>query len=278
MLRFHKIFSKGRCSVIGMIHVGALPGTPLYKGDTNKIISHAVREAMIYNNYKIDGILVENMHDIPYLKPKDVTPETTSIMTRVCTEIKHVLPEHIPCGIQILAGCNKEALAVAKAANFQFIRAEGFVFSHIADEGFTDACAGSLLRYRTQIDADDILIFTDIKKKHSSHAITSDVNLSETVKAAKFFLTDGIILTGTATGNPADLSEFAEVKESTKGPILIGSGITIDNVEDYLSSDAIIVGSHFKFDGVWQNEVDKERVKNFMNNLEHLRNTNWCLY
>lgn len=67
---------------------------------------------------------------------------------------------------QILAGCNKEAIAVAKAANFQFIRAEGFVFSHIADEGFTDACAGTLLRYRKQIDADDILIFADIKKKH----------------------------------------------------------------------------------------------------------------
>lgn len=67
---------------------------------------------------------------------------------------------------QILAGGNKEALAVALAANLDFIRAEGFVFSHMADEGFTDACAGTLLRYRKTIDADNILIFTDIKKKH----------------------------------------------------------------------------------------------------------------
>lgn len=57
-------------------------------------------------------------------------------------------------------------MAVAKAADFQFIRAEGYVFSHIADEGFINACAGTLLRYRRQIDADDILIFADIKKKH----------------------------------------------------------------------------------------------------------------
>jgi predicted TIM-barrel enzyme len=67
---------------------------------------------------------------------------------------------------QVLAGGNKEALSVALAAGLQFIRAEGFVFSHVADEGFTDAMAGSLLRYRTNIRADSILIFTDIKKKH----------------------------------------------------------------------------------------------------------------
>ena len=47
-----------------------------------------------------------------------------------------------------------------------YIRAEGFVFSHVADEGLMNACAGPLLRYRKQIGADNIQIFTDIKKKH----------------------------------------------------------------------------------------------------------------
>ncbi len=63
-------------------------------------------------------------------------------------------------------GANKEGLAVAKAAGGNFIRAEGFVFSHVADEGWMDACAGDLLRYRKTIGAEDVLIFTDIKKKH----------------------------------------------------------------------------------------------------------------
>jgi predicted TIM-barrel enzyme len=67
---------------------------------------------------------------------------------------------------QILAGSNKEALATALASNLQFIRCEGFVFSHIADEGFIDGCAGELLRYRKYIGAEHIQIFTDIKKKH----------------------------------------------------------------------------------------------------------------
>ncbi|XP_050493319.1 uncharacterized protein F13E9.13, mitochondrial isoform X1 [Bombus huntii] len=272
MSRFYNIFKKGKCSVIGMIHVGALPGTPLYSGNTKKIISNAIEEAITYSEYNIDGILVENMHDIPYVKPKDLTPETTAIMTRICTEVRKVLPENIPCGIQILAGCNKEAIAVAKAANLQFIRAEGFVFSHIADEGFTDACAGSLLRYRKQIDADDILILADIKKKHSSHAITSDVSSSETVKAAKFFLADGIILTGITTGDPVNVSEFTEIKQNSKIPVLIGSGVTKDNIKDYLSSDAVIVGSHFKISETWQKRIDKKKVSNFMAKMKDLQN------
>ena len=131
-------------------------------------------------NVSQDGILVENMHDRPYLKPGAVGMETVANMTRICSEIRRIAPNH-PLGIQILAGgyyakvnsslllylgANKEAIAVAHAVNAQFIRAEGFVFSHVADEGWIDACAGELLRYRRNIGADSILVFTDVKKKH----------------------------------------------------------------------------------------------------------------
>lgn len=135
------------------------------------------------------------MHDVPYVQNENIGPEVIASMARVSAEIKQIL-RNIPCGVQMLASGNCQALAIAKAANLQFIRAEGFVFSHVADEGFTDACAGNLLRYRKQIDAENILIFTDVKKKHSSHSITNDVSLLETVHAAEFFLTDGVILTG----------------------------------------------------------------------------------
>ena len=53
-----------------------------------------------------------------------------------------------------------------QAADLQFIRAEGFVFAHVADEGVIESDAGQLLRYRKSIDADDIMVFTDVKKKH----------------------------------------------------------------------------------------------------------------
>ena len=111
-----------------------------------------------------DAILVENMHDIPYLN-RQVGPEIVASMSVICNEVKGVA-SNLPCGVQVLAGANKEALAVAKAANFDFVRAEGFVFSHIADEGTMNSDAGEVLRYRKQIGADSVLVFTDIKKKH----------------------------------------------------------------------------------------------------------------
>ena len=59
----------------------------------------------------------------------------------------------------------------------QYIRAEGFVFAHVADEGIIQSDAGSLLRYRKSIDADDVMIWTDIKKKHRCVKSTNLMNI-----------------------------------------------------------------------------------------------------
>ncbi len=67
---------------------------------------------------------------------------------------------------QVLAAGNKEAVAIGHASGFDFIRCEGFVFGHVADEGYIDSCAGQLLRFRKQIGADKIQIYCDIKKRH----------------------------------------------------------------------------------------------------------------
>jgi len=175
------------------------------------------------------------------------------------------------CGIQILAGANKEALAVAKAAGLDFIRAEGFVYAHVADEGYIESCAGDLLRYRKQINAENILIFTDIKKKHSSHAITSDVSIKETAHAAEFFLADGLIVTGISTGKEASIQEVVDVQSSTNVPTIIGSGITDNNLKEYFNhADLFIVGSFVKQSGLWGNELDEKRISLLMKRFNEL--------
>ncbi|KAI5701343.1 hypothetical protein M8J76_017141 [Diaphorina citri] len=270
MLSYRTLFSNVT-SVIGMVHVKSLPGTPNYKGSVQKIIDEACSEAEIYNQTKVHGVIVENMHDVPYVLEAESGPEITANMTRLCAEIRKVLPPSVPVGVQILSGCNKAALATAQAAGLDFIRAESFVFGHMADEGLMNAQAGPLLRYRKQIGADNVLVFTDIKKKHSSHAITADVDITETAKAASFFLSDGLIITGNATGDPADVSQLTSVKNAVDLPILIGSGVTSDNVEHYMTADALIIGSHFKQGGRWQNPVDKEKVYKFMEKVNNLQ-------
>ncbi|KAM9366297.1 uncharacterized protein F13E9.13, mitochondrial [Symphorus nematophorus] len=260
-MKFLDLFGRLKSVVIGMIHVKALPGTPLGCMKMSQITEEACREAAIYRDTGVDGVIIENMHDIPY--SPSVGPEVTACMTTVCTAVRSVCPS-LPLGVQILTAANRQALAVALASGLDFIRAEGFVFSHVADEGLLNACAGDLLRYRKQIGAEHVQIFTDIKKKHSSHAVTSDVSIEETARAAEFFLSDGVIVTGVATGVQADPRELREVSQSVKIPVLIGSGVTFDNVERYMDANAMIIGSHFKEGGHWANVVDPERVKRFM--------------
>ncbi len=268
MKKFNKLF-KNKKPVIGMIHVEALPGTPNYKGNVKRIISKALEEAEIYSNSGIDSIAIENMHDVPYMK-NSVGPEITSLMTIIAYEIKNKFK--LPVGIQILAGANKEAIAAAHASGIDFIRAEGFVFAHVADEGIIESNAGEILRYRKMIGAENILVFTDIKKKHSSHSITSDVTIEETAHAAEFFLSNGLIVTGVATGKEVEPSDLLSVKKSSKLPVIIGSGITIENVEKYFPlCDAMIIGSYFKKKGDWKNSVDSNRVKLFMKKINLLR-------
>ena len=268
MRRFKRLF-KVKKPVIGMIHLDSLPGTPNFKGKTSTIIERAVEEAKVYLGAGIDSIAIENMHDLPYLK-REVGHEISSIMSIVGYEIKRATK--LPTGIQILAGANKEALAAANSAGLDFIRAEGFIYSHIADEGSIESDAGELLRYRKIIGAENILIFTDIKKKHSSHTITADIGIEDTALTAEFFMSDGVVITGKSTGSPADIHQLESVKKRVKLPVIVGSGVTIENVMEYYPvCDALIIGSTFKKGGNWRNEVDKIRVGNFMRKMRELR-------
>ncbi|OXB83996.1 UNVERIFIED_CONTAM: hypothetical protein H355_015507 [Colinus virginianus] len=156
-------------------------------------------------------------------------------MTAVGTAVRRLCP-HLALGVQVLCAANQQATAVALAAGLDFIRVEGFVFSHVADEGIINACA--------------------------------DISVAETASAAELFLADGVVLTGTATGLPADPGELREVQHAVKIPVLIGSGVTLENVKNYLDANALIIGSYFKKEGYWANGVDPDRVKKFM---EHIR-------
>jgi len=268
MEKFLKIF-KRRQVIIGMIHVKALPGTPNYQNNDTQIIEEALKEAALYKKAGIDALAIENMHDVPYIK-NDVGHEISTMMTVIGHEIKKTT--QLPCGVQVLSSANRAALAVAKSAHLDFIRAEGFVYGHLADEGYIDACAGDLLRYRKQINASTIAVFTDIKKKHSSHALTADVNLVETAKTAAYFLSDGLIITGTSTGIAANINDIKAVKEICKIPVIVGSGVTLNNLKTYLPvADALIVGSYFKDNGHWAGALSYKKIVQFMEKVNRLR-------
>ncbi|MBN8644896.1 MAG: BtpA/SgcQ family protein [Planctomycetes bacterium] len=247
-------------ALVGMVHLQALPGTPRAALSVSQIAGRAVEEAWLLTEAGFDAIILENMHDTPYLA-REVGPEVVSAMTVVADAVREAVK--VPLGVQVLAGANRAALAVAHAVGAQFIRAEGFVFASVADEGLLgEADAGPLLRYRRAIGADAVKILADIKKKHSAHAITSDVPLDETARAAEFFGADGVIVTGTATGRPTSVDDVRAVRFATRLGLCVGSGATPDTLRELFQyADAVIVGSWYKQRGDWRNPPDPVRVR-----------------
>jgi len=248
-------------ALLGMVHVGALPGTPRAEHPPAELAQRAVAEAQMLAEAGFDAIILENMHDRPYLR-RSVGPEIVAAMTRIASAVREAVD--LPIGLQILAGANREALAVTHAIGGRFIRAEGFIFASVADEGMLDeADAGPLLRYRRRIGAhESIALWCDIQKKHASHALTGDLDLPAHARAAAFFGADGLIVTGRETGEPVDPDDLAVVREVSSLPVIVGSGATPEHLPVlFRHADAVIVGSHLKRDGRWMNELDPERVR-----------------
>jgi membrane complex biogenesis BtpA family protein len=185
-IAFAEMFSAPR-ALIGMVHVGALPGSPAAREPVSRLVEQAVAEARAYREAGFTAVAIENMHDRPYIRGGTARrqrlhrPEVTAAMAVIGREIRR--ETELVLGVQVLAGANREALAVAQASGAAFVRVEGFVFAHVADEGPIEASAGELLRYRRAIGAEDVRVFADIKKKHAAHAITADVSLAETARA-----------------------------------------------------------------------------------------------
>jgi uncharacterized protein len=245
-------------ALIGVVHLDALPGTPRGGRSVEHIADTALRDARAYQAAGFGGVMVENMHDRPYLR-REVGPEVVAAMTAVLAHLRGEIK--VPLGLQVLAGANRAALAVAHATGAAFVRVEGFVFAHVADEGIIDSDAGALLRYRRSIGAESVRVFADVKKKHSAHAITADVDLADTVHAAEFFLADGVVVTGAATGRAADPEDVRVAAQASALPTFVGSGITAENVGAYAAAEGFVVGSWVKLDGHWSNPVDRRRAE-----------------
>jgi len=266
---FEELFARPK-PVIAMVHTGPSPGVPGFVC-VESAVERAIAETEVYLSAGVDGILVENMRDFPCVHQRDMGPEVAAFMTRVARGVKRRAGQ-IPVGIQVLFQANETALAVALAANCDFIRAEGWTYAHISDKGLADACAGNVVRYREMIGASDIAILADIRKKHASHTLTSDLDIADIAATMELHRADAIVVTGPQTSVSPDLDDLRRVREATGLPVLVGSGVTEENVLDlYEVTDGFIVGSFLKEQGVWHGPVSEDRVEAMVGAVERAR-------
>ena len=245
-----------------MIAVLPLPGAPRYGGDDERIVAQALSDLEQYQAAGVDAIVLENSHDLPYIKPP-LPAEAVELVKGIAREVRRRFP--CPIGIQMLEAANETALEIAHDCDLDFLRVEGYVFAHVGGAGLIEGCAGQLLRKRKALGCEDIQIFADVKKKHCSHALTGDLDITDEVKQAEFFLVDGVIVTGARTTEPPDKIELRRVKKHARVPVLIGSGLTPDNIKAYFPlADGFIVGSTFRESGQFLGQLDRKRLDRFI--------------
>ncbi|HMK19598.1 MAG TPA: BtpA/SgcQ family protein [Chitinophagaceae bacterium] len=245
-----------------MIAVLPLPGSPLYDGDDQRVIDQALEDLDIYKKEGVDSIIFENDGDLPYIQPP-LDKKTIALMIKICKKARKRFKG--PIGVQMLEAANIESLEIAAESGLDYIRVEAFVFAHVGGSGVINGSAGKILRRRKELNAEHIKVFADVKKKHGSHSLTIDLDIKDEIMQAEFFLADGVIVTSQFTGLNPDKNDLLKAKAATRIPVLIGSGMNVDNIAEYLPlADGFIVGSYFRKDGKFLEKLEAERLNKFM--------------
>ena len=246
----HKVF-------IGVVHLRPLPGSPRWRGDVESVIDFAVKDARAYERGGADALFIENFGDVPFTKGC-VTPETIAAMAAAGRAIRQAVK--LPIGFNVLRNDARAALALCAVCGGAFIRVNVHTGAMLTDQGLIEGTAYETLRYRQRV-CPQVQIFADV---HVKHAVplgnwTIEDAARDTVERG---LADALIVSGAGTGLAADVADVERVRRTAAAvKILLGSGVTVANVRDFLPiADGFIVGSSLKLGGKLSNNVDPKRV------------------
>lgn len=242
---------------LGVVHLPPLPGAPGWRGDMDRLIKHAVADAVAFKRGGAHALFIENFGDVPFTK-RSVGPETVAGMCAAARAIRDRVK--LPIGFNVLRNDAKAALALCAACGGSFIRVNVHTGAMVTDQGVIEGNAHETVRYRRQI-APAVQIFADVHVKHAVPLGYPDVGISarDTIERG---LADALIASGAGTGQCTDLEELKCIRRAVpRARILVGSGITRDNVKEYLQhADGVIVGTSLKVGGRVSNRVDAKRV------------------
>ncbi len=259
MRSWRKLFG-GRKPVIACIHLPALPGSPRYAGKIDRVYEAALEETEIYRRAGVDGLLVENFRDMPFF-PDRVPAETVAAMAAVTREV--VRASGLPVGVNVLRNDAAAALAAATAAAAHFIRVNVHLGAAVGDPGILEGRAHETLRRRSFLES-PVLIFADLRVKHAVPLVVRDL-ATEARELEERGLADALIVTGRRTGEAADPAALLTVRASCRLPILVGSGLTPENLAHFhAQAQGFIVGSFFKKGGRAEHRVEEGRVRAFL--------------
>ncbi len=252
---FTKIFHKNRKVIIGAIHFPPLPGYPGFPG-FEIALANAKKDLQSFVNGGVDGVIIENNYDIPHTE--FVTPQIAKDMTYLGLQLQK--GNKLPIGVSLLWNDFKNGLLIAKKINAQFIRIPVFVDRVKTDYGIIQGKPAEVLKFRRQIKAENVALFTDIHVKHS--VLLSKNSLIKSAQLAIKNGSDALILTGNWTGQEPDLMHLKKVRQIVGDfPIFVGSGASARNIRRLLKyANGVIVSTSLKEGSKVKKQVN---IKNY---------------
>ncbi|WP_435160742.1 BtpA/SgcQ family protein [Halorubrum sp. SY-15] len=263
--------------VIGMVHLGPLPGAPKAAADgaaaMQSVLEGAVADARALERGGVDGVLVENFGDAPF-HPDDVPKHTVAATTRAATAVADATT--LPIGINVLRNDAEAAVSVAAAVDAAFVRVNVHTGARVTDQGIVEGRAHETLRLRERLGV-DVGIFADTDVKHSAPLTPEGYSAESFADATERGLADAVVASGSGTGAAIDRAALEAVvdereRHGLETPVFVGSGVRPETIGDLLAlADGVIVGTALKAAGETTAPVDEERVATLVSRADDCR-------
>jgi len=260
MNNFKSVFGDTK-PVIAMVHLSAMPGTPLYdaKAGIEGMIAAARADLVALQNAGFDAVMFGNENDRPYEFKVDAA--TTTTMAYVIGKLRDEIT--VPFGVNVLWDpMATVALSVATGASFA---REIFTGSFASDMGNWAPDAGEALRYRARLGRPDLALMYNVAAEFADSLDRR--SLPDRARSAVFSsIPDAVLVSGQITGEAAKMEDLEAVKAVLPHtPVLANTGVKHETIADVLRvSDGCIVGSSLKVDGDTWKAIDPARADDFM--------------
>jgi len=267
MDRFTEVFGTAK-PVIAMVHLGALPGSPLYdtQGGLEKLLNDARKDLHALQAAGFDAIMFGNENDRPYAF--DVDTASTATMASIIGALKQDIT--LPFGVNVLWD-PMATVALAAATGARFCR-EIFTGTYASDMGVWAPDAGKALRYRDGLGRKDLLMLYNVSAEFADSLDRRP--LPDRARSAVFSsIPDAVLVSGQITGEAARMEDLEGVKAALPDtPVMANTGVRHDTVANVLAiANGCVVGSALKVDGHTWNAVDPDRAKDFMDRARQAR-------
>ena len=243
-------------AIISMLHLQAMPGDPYYNKEKGiKWVVEKAREDLdALQEGGVDAIMFSNEYSLPYLT--EVKRETVAAMGRIIGELQPYIT--VPYGVNVLWD-PKASLDLAAAVDAKFIR-EIFTGVYASDFGLWNTCCGEVVRHQREIGAENVKLLFNIVPEAARYL--ADREIRQIAKSTVFNCRpDALCVSGLTAGSPTDMSTLRDVKAEVPDTVV-------------LANTGAVVATTFKYDGKFENQVDKNRVKEFMKIVKDFRGGN----